>query len=75
MHLVDLGTVLERQGRWNEAKERYKDSLIISTRLESVEGQAIAWEHLGELFQREGKKVEAEDAYRRHTELRKRKNE
>ena len=62
--LTDLGTIYQRQGRWEEAEDRCKASLDIARHPESlsIEGQAIALRLLAALYGSQGKQSQTEDA-------------
>jgi tetratricopeptide (TPR) repeat protein len=69
--LIDLGIILEAQGRWNEAAAQYRQNLFYANRnaTQNLAHQASALEHLGRVLSSLGDHAGSERARRKLEEI------
>lgn len=58
---LNLGVVRERQGRFDEAEQLYRESLTLAEG--NLEAMGRAWNNLGALYHRQGRSEAAREAY------------
>jgi tetratricopeptide (TPR) repeat protein len=64
-----IGLLHEALGEWTEARQAYRDSLVISRSLNDNEGEAVALHNLGGIAQNRGEVEEARRLYSESLEI------
>ena len=64
-----LGGILQRQGKFDEAVDAFKKSMVIGRKLDDIRHVAMVLNSLGSVLQRQGKFDEAVDAFQRSASI------
>jgi len=67
--LNSLGSVLQRQEKYDQALQVFQQSLRIEQERNDKQGQGVVWNSIGEVYQRQGNLELASDAFQRSFEL------